>query len=630
MRIQDMQQYKPTDSVPHTPGRDGQDKGDDRFSQMVSFFSGNGALELNATSRRERSRADRYADRQDWHTRNDDRLSADSRTTDDQRQDAVAAVEPSHRDNRTATGHTESHPSNDSSADHSQSASAPQDSAATASASDRNAQANAGTESHPGPNGSDGTTAQPIRITVPRTGSANLPGAVLTTASQTDASSAGQSQQAIIAAMAGDGVQDPAGMTADANISASSNKPANTTMPPQDVDSLGTQRANQQGGELADGTDAKVTGSDAATDDHPNGTGPGSQQNNSAKGLAGVASHLRQGGTQPSDEQAGTSATLAGQQQESHREMVAAIAAEADTRSSASDRRAATSHSAEAPFSANFSEMTVEGAETDRPVEPLLSTNPTARTSAIDSLEPVGHDINLISQRDGSVRQPAPGITDPSNPNAPLRLSDGSEAVDRLVHAAKLSQSRAGARLQLQLDPPELGRVHVELRQNSNGLTLELQATTTKAHNLLSRYSRDLQHALESQGFLSSRIDIQLRPQINQEGTGNPSQQQRGQAETGAQSQQQSQSQSQSQFSQHQHEDPSSSHQEPWAQPGRFETDDSSPVSHTGEPDGSAEPAGSPPGSQPGNQQPVPPLTGNDPSSRGFQELTFDRVNVTI
>ncbi|MBN1766796.1 MAG: flagellar hook-length control protein FliK [Sedimentisphaerales bacterium] len=83
--------------------------------------------------------------------------------------------------------------------------------------------------------------------------------------------------------------------------------------------------------------------------------------------------------------------------------------------------------------------------------------------------------------------------------------------VDRIVKAARTTISRGVSTIQLRLDPPELGTLRIEIRHSSAGLTLQLQASSQKAQELLQQQSGHLRTALEAQGFQNTQIEVQLR-----------------------------------------------------------------------------------------------------------------------
>ena len=91
------------------------------------------------------------------------------------------------------------------------------------------------------------------------------------------------------------------------------------------------------------------------------------------------------------------------------------------------------------------------------------------------------------------------------------RAADMQQNIDRIVKAARTVLARGSARIQLRLEPPEMGTLRINIKQNADGLHLQLQATNAKAQQLLQQHSDHLKAALQRQGIQTNQIDIQLR-----------------------------------------------------------------------------------------------------------------------
>ncbi|GEM_PF-3582298 len=85
------------------------------------------------------------------------------------------------------------------------------------------------------------------------------------------------------------------------------------------------------------------------------------------------------------------------------------------------------------------------------------------------------------------------------------------ENVEQAVKAVRAAVGRQSSRVQIRLDPPELGYLRIELKQDSGGLRLQLQATTVRAQQLLEQGRQDLQAVLKLQGVPARQIEVQLR-----------------------------------------------------------------------------------------------------------------------
>jgi flagellar hook-length control protein FliK len=118
--------------------------------------------------------------------------------------------------------------------------------------------------------------------------------------------------------------------------------------------------------------------------------------------------------------------------------------------------------------------------------------------------------------------------------------ADARQNIDTVIKAATAAVSRNNARIQIRLDPPDLGTLHIEIRQNAAGLQLNLQATTVRAQQLLNQNSHELRSALEAQGLPPVQIDVQLRQDLRGDsGQGSRDPSQSGNSQTGGQTPQQ-------------------------------------------------------------------------------------------
>ncbi|MBN2374906.1 MAG: flagellar hook-length control protein FliK [Sedimentisphaerales bacterium] len=106
-------------------------------------------------------------------------------------------------------------------------------------------------------------------------------------------------------------------------------------------------------------------------------------------------------------------------------------------------------------------------------------------------------------------------------PTDPTLEANRRENIEQVVKAARTAVARGSSLIQIRLNPPELGFLRIEIKQNANGLHLLMQATSTKAQQLLQQNSQELQAALESHGLQTRQIDIQLRLDLrdNQNGS---------------------------------------------------------------------------------------------------------------
>jgi flagellar hook-length control protein FliK len=80
---------------------------------------------------------------------------------------------------------------------------------------------------------------------------------------------------------------------------------------------------------------------------------------------------------------------------------------------------------------------------------------------------------------------------------------------------ARVVRSRVGARhsnLTLQLDPPELGRVRVDVRMHEQAMTLRFATESQAGRDAIQGRLRELTGALEQQGVRVERVEVEYRP----------------------------------------------------------------------------------------------------------------------
>ena len=127
--------------------------------------------------------------------------------------------------------------------------------------------------------------------------------------------------------------------------------------------------------------------------------------------------------------------------------------------------------------------------------------------------------------------------------DAPERV-DMQENIDRIVRAAQAVHARGGSRMQIRLEPPELGTLRIDVRQSANGLVVRFETGSVRTQQLLQQNSGQLRTALDASGMNNAQVDIQLRMNLRNDGgadqqNNQPQSQQQGQSDFEDQQQQQ-------------------------------------------------------------------------------------------
>ncbi len=95
------------------------------------------------------------------------------------------------------------------------------------------------------------------------------------------------------------------------------------------------------------------------------------------------------------------------------------------------------------------------------------------------------------------------------------RQADASQAgqanIGRILHVIRSNVGERQSQLTVQLDPPELGRLKIDVRLVDNQMRLNIVTETHEARQVLSERFEQLRSALESQGITVNRFEIQTR-----------------------------------------------------------------------------------------------------------------------
>ena len=125
--------------------------------------------------------------------------------------------------------------------------------------------------------------------------------------------------------------------------------------------------------------------------------------------------------------------------------------------------------------------------------------------SAIQS-QPAGATSETLS-----TEMPAP-LAPPASTAAPLppfmQPAVLAQNLDRLVLHSVRSDSHS---VRIELEPVSLGRVTLQCRETSEGLSVEIQVQSNQIRSLLSAQEQDLRNSLESQGMQMGKFSVTCR-----------------------------------------------------------------------------------------------------------------------
>lgn len=123
-----------------------------------------------------------------------------------------------------------------------------------------------------------------------------------------------------------------------------------------------------------------------------------------------------------------------------------------------------------------------------------------------------------VAGREASASQPREGAwtsARPADAAAGLLAAPSAESVDAVEKAVQAfhSASRAGGRYQatLQLDPPDLGAMRVQVRMHQQAMTLQVEVESGRAHRLVESNLSQLREALAQHGIRVDRADVVVK-----------------------------------------------------------------------------------------------------------------------
>ena len=115
-------------------------------------------------------------------------------------------------------------------------------------------------------------------------------------------------------------------------------------------------------------------------------------------------------------------------------------------------------------------------------------------------------------------RGPRPPAAPPQDPRPAAGGGEHQGNLQGLARSVRLAWDRGRGEVRVRLDPPSLGRVHVTLSRDAEGVVARLKVETTEALNLLAASTPALRLALESRGLEVSHVSVALGGRGDSEG----------------------------------------------------------------------------------------------------------------
>ncbi|MCO6437988.1 MAG: flagellar hook-length control protein FliK [Phycisphaerae bacterium] len=180
-------------------------------------------------------------------------------------------------------------------------------------------------------------------------------------------------------------------------------------------------------------------------------------------------------------------------------------------------------------------------AESTTSVTPSASSSPTTQTSLTRPAQPAGQIAQILAGRgEGETGRttafsPGPGAQDARSsstsressaskstgesdrPGSSSQSKESGEplrpgAFDDLVRSIRLRTADRFSSARLHLDPPELGRMRVDVRLEGDALQVDVHTETPEARNVVHERINQLRLALAHAGVTVDRIDVNVNP----------------------------------------------------------------------------------------------------------------------
>jgi flagellar hook-length control protein FliK len=153
---------------------------------------------------------------------------------------------------------------------------------------------------------------------------------------------------------------------------------------------------------------------------------------------------------------------------------------------------------------------------------PLLAATATEAVLSSELAPEVRSDVAVAGGASGRSALDLPAAP-PSDSAEGASSGDRAELVEQIVKAARLTQSRGSARIKLDLNPPNLGTLKMDLSVRQHVLHGILQADNAAAKEMLLSHLPSLKQSLEDQGIHVGDFQVQVDQSFQQamnEGSG--------------------------------------------------------------------------------------------------------------
>jgi len=114
----------------------------------------------------------------------------------------------------------------------------------------------------------------------------------------------------------------------------------------------------------------------------------------------------------------------------------------------------------------------------------------------------------------GDGASPQAGKPDAAGLPPSLLNAPGNSNVDRMVSVLKAHVGQHTSEIRLQLDPPDLGQVRIDVHMRQGTLLLDVETETSAGRDLINSRMEELRDALARHGIVVERVNVQMRQAV--------------------------------------------------------------------------------------------------------------------
>jgi flagellar hook-length control protein FliK len=133
------------------------------------------------------------------------------------------------------------------------------------------------------------------------------------------------------------------------------------------------------------------------------------------------------------------------------------------------------------------------------------------KNSSLSSMDDSENDSSDIMEKSGSERLSAKNAS-ADKPKQALHRNIMNQVEKQVLRTVKLGQKE----LSFQLNPPDLGKMHLKLENVRNGVNIRILAEKSSTHEILLQHAQEFKAQLQTQGMQVVEINVELASDFDQ------------------------------------------------------------------------------------------------------------------